>query len=415
MLAAGDVFVPTLTADGVLNSSIQTTASVEVDIRGLDSILFIRGDGQGAITIDLSQLPASVVNLQVGSFQSVTLVGSRTLDYLVVSDADLVNAGQVSIGDGGQFRSYGVKQIKIDVVPAFTLLAPSSDGKVDKTLLEFKALARGGALFSSLQSMGLLSSGAVGELNLISSNSSQTIMLNFQPDNFNVPPGINAPSQVSLIRGDFTTYFLASPAERARLEQTLLVARQAAVVNLVPLATLLNKPAVQAVLTGENPAIIPMRGRILADAVGETNADSRPLAFDNETEAASMKRPATEAALNAISAARVGKAESLVSAESGAATRAERDSTPLTVTTWMPPAPETTVHRGEIDAFVISLMQLNEPFARMVAELRHGFASFGDLAAAHLNEQMQVDRRAPLLVDTQGNRSRSSEVRVVTL
>lgn len=403
------------------NAVLSNGVSLDVDLSALDSIFAVRGHGQGNITIDLSQLPASVVNLQISSFESVTLVGSHSLNYLVVKDTDLLDAGKVSISEGGQFQAKGVKQIRIDTVPsALTSLASSDDGKVNKTLLEFKQVSPGALLFSSLQNLGLMSSGAVSELNIISAASpKQGIMLNFQPAHLNIS-GIDSPSQVNVIRGDFTRYFLASPAERATLEQSLVVARQSAVVNLVPLATLLSKAAVQVALgePAENSGSAQLRSRILHDAADDANVNvgSQRLEGDVGMTAGPHEAGSTLAPLGSPFTLPLNGTESSDTRVVETPSQQGIETTLPAATSWTAlEAEREPAHEGPLDAVALSLMRLSEPFAQMVFDLRHRFASFGDLAAARLNEQMRVDRQAPLLADTQPTRQRGQDVHVVRI
>lgn len=400
-------------------SAVQSNGvSLDVDLSALDSIFAVRGHGQGNITIDLSQLPASVVNLQISSFESVTLVGTHSLNYLLVKDTDRLEAGKVSIANG--LFAYGVKQIRIDTAPAFILLQSSTNGDVNRTLLEFSHFAQDGVIYSGLQNLGLSTTTAVGEFNIISAASpKQGIMLNFQPAHLNIS-GIDSPSQVNVIKGDFARYFLASPSERANLEQSMLVARQSAVTTLVPLATLMSKAAVQAAIgeLADNQAGAQLRIRILPDAAteaglspglhrlegdmgassegGEARPRLAPLGF---TLTLPISGPETFAARNSESSPSTGVEPML----------------PTTVS-WTPAQAEhEPAHEGPMDAVALSLMRLSEPFAQMVFDLRHRFASFGELAAARLNEQMRVDRQAPLLADTQPTRQRGHDVRVVRI
>ena len=419
MLSGVDGVSANPTIDVNLSNAVQSNGvSLDVDLSALDSIFAVHGHGQGNITIDLSQLPASVVNLQISSFESVTLVGTHSLNYLLVKDIDRLDAGKVSVANG--LFAYGVKQIRIDTAPAFILLQSSANGDVYRTLLEFSSFAQDGVIYSGLQNLGLSTTAAVGELNIISAASpKQGIMLNFQPAHLNIS-GIDSPSQVNVIKGDFTRYFLASPSERANLEQSLLVARQSAVTNLVPLATLLSKAAVQTAMgeLADNPAGAQLRGRILPDAAAETGLNTGMHRLEGDAGANSEGSEARPhlAPLGAPLTLPLSGPETFGARNSEASPPAGVETMLPATMSWTPVQTEREqAHDGPMDAVALSLMRLSEPFAQMVFDLRHRFASFGDLAAARLSEQMRVDRQAPLLADTQPTRQRGNDVRIVRI
>ena len=107
-----------------LSAAIQTTDShinVNLDVSG--TVLKISGPDHGSLSLDLGQLPASIVDLQISSFDSVTLVGEHDVSRLVVSDIRLVDAGRISISDA--LGAFGVEQIRIDQAPLTVVLAPT--------------------------------------------------------------------------------------------------------------------------------------------------------------------------------------------------------------------------------------------------------------------------------------------------
>src|SRR5262245_48118279 len=101
MLSAGDspANVPgQVNWDAVLHTSDGSHPVVDdVFFRDQGLQIKITGSGHGNLSIDLSQLPASVAVLQVSSFESVTLTGEATLHNLVISDVKKADAGHVTL------------------------------------------------------------------------------------------------------------------------------------------------------------------------------------------------------------------------------------------------------------------------------------------------------------------------------
>src|SRR5262245_4883329 len=93
--------------DAVIHTSDGSRPVIEVYYN--DQALRVTGSGHGNLSLDLSQLPASVVSLQILSFESVSLTGEATLRDLVISDVKKADAGHVSLD---RLFTFGVDHVR---------------------------------------------------------------------------------------------------------------------------------------------------------------------------------------------------------------------------------------------------------------------------------------------------------------
>lgn len=411
MLSGVDSVVSGVTiADAAIQSS---DTLVDVELLPYGQILKIAGSGHGNVTIDLSLLPASVINLQLFSFDSVTLTGSHTVNYLGLTDIHKADAGRITIEVG--LTAFNVEQIKIDRTPSLIIL--NSDGAAGrKTLLEAGSFSAG-LVISYLANLGLSSGVSTSEINIFSANPKQNVLLNFQPSRLNVS-GVDTPlSQISVVRGDFRSYFLASSTEKASLEQSLLIARQSAVSNLVPLATLLSNPAIRTALgevveAGMDLVALRSRTTIAIDVTntrGENDQSSIPMAAAATAIAALDRTTILQVSTEQLS----GRTVAEMSGPQGSAPASGKAApgaefavfTAATALASQPAQAATTQPSG---AASMTLANLAEPFLQMVVDLRDRFSTFGDLAVAHVADYLQTESRPVLLVDARSSRERDA-------
>lgn len=382
---------------------------VDVQLLPYEQVLIIQGKGTGNITVDLGQLPDSVINLQISSFESITLIGERTVNAAIFSNIEFVNAGRLSIGEMGLF-TFGVEHIRIDAAPErIYLWGADGFGSVgEKTLLEvgrFSSSPTAGIL-AWVQNLGLATNSHVETVPQIASFPNQSILLNFQPDN---PLRVTTEGSVNVIKGgDFVRYFLASASERAAQEQSHIVARQAATASVVSLESVLSATSIRAALT--NPSESPnlaaaaslghsefLQGRsaILVSPVVDGKLAAPEVAANSASDRAPLQLllaldPRVDAGAAANSAAR-----------SEAATAGE------IAEFVMPSQPiARAFNSGAADATEPALPSLGESFNEVVADLRDQFASFGDLITAQVADHLRSDRQLALLVDARAGRTR---------
>jgi hypothetical protein len=407
------------TVEAGWESGIQSSDSnISIDLLPYNQVLKITGSGQGNLTIDLSRLPESVVNLQISSFESVTLLGDHSVTSLWLSDIKQVDAGRISIGY--MLAAQDVGRIKIDTTPTIVLLQ-QGDGSSssNKTLLEVGHFSNG-VIYSTMENLGLSTTLRVDELNVVSANPKQAIMLNFQPDHLNIA-GFDAPSQqVSVIRGDFTRYFLASPTERSALEQSLLAARQSATANLVSLTTLLSKPAIQAALN-----------EVTESGINLAKGHSRPLDTDVNVARIAVD-PARLAVDGSAAQAResritrtdieLGVAPSVATPDSATphAAPAAAEGSYLPVTNGfnlniVPANTDAVSHTNALGALSLALARLSEPFVQTVSALQGRFVTFGEIASSRVTEHLRTDGRPALLADTGAVRQQRQDQEVLVV
>jgi len=398
----------------LVDSAIQSNdAQVSLELLPYGQVLKITGSGHGNVSVDLNQLPTSIVNLQIFSFENVTFVGNHAVSYLTLSDVHKADAGHILVES--TLFAYNVEQIRIDQAPSVVLLG--SDGAAGrKTLIEAGSFSPG-LLFSSVENLGLSSAANVGEINIVSGNAKQTVLLNFQPSRLNVT-GVDSPStQISVVRGDFRGYFLASSSERAALEQSLLIARQTAVANLVPLTALLSNPVVLSALSevvGTGPGVsafwsqttavinepaLQITNNLTAPFMDSGKAVTSLLQHGVSVQSSPEQSPwpsggdlsAQQGTMSVAPKADAGILTGLFDAKTASANQ------------------RTTVSTGAVSgATSTALTNLAEPFSQMVVDLRGRFSTFGDIAVAQVADYLQTESRPVLLVDARSSLERDS-------
>jgi hypothetical protein len=424
MLSATDESTDGVSPDTVLEAIHSNGLDIAVRLTSMDRMVVIQGPGHGNVTIDLSQLPESTRSLQISSFDSVTLIGELSVDSLVVSNVDRLDAGRISIGtnsiNDGFFSdglyAYGVDQIRIDVAPVFIVLE-GADRKVGgRTLLEAGRFSEGGYIFSSLDSLGLATTDSVQDLSVVSFNQKQIVLLNFQPTNLHIGEnGFLSPDQVSVVQGDFSRYFAATPVERSSLEQSHLIVRQAAITSPVSLSKVLSNPGAQAALA-----------TMIEGAPSAAHTHLRPL-VDSEFSRAPVESPESEIVSGTIAAAGstpqpvidLSATVPLVPWDAPASSGSMTDVSPLGLEgqSVLSPISHSAAEPSDdsvASAVVAALARLTEPFTQTVLDLRGGAASYGDLASARFADSLKTDRQPPLLVNARSARqSNDGEILVL--
>lgn len=388
------------------NVSVELAAYSQLD----NYFLKITGNGHGQLSVDLSQLPASVVNLQISSFDSVILTGEHTVDNLVLRDIGRVDAGQITINSS--LAGYNVEHVKIDEAPKEIVFRPEMLGELGgKTLLEAERIAPGGFILSFLDNLGVKSVAPIQQLSIVSGNTEQNIFLSSQPS------GLVTNARISIVSGDFDRYFFSTPPEQAALEKTPLVTRVLAVADYVSFASLLSNPALRATLGETLEAntsrthVRPLTESALEASRLELGAATslRPELLMNPSDSASNVAPVEqsnawlEAPVGGVAVMPVEHTEAHVTSPAFAADGDIR----LTPVSTLP-----STGTG-LTILSLALARLSEPFVQTVLNLQTNSASFGEIVTAQVSSQLQADNRPALLVDTRGTKSREEQDLVV--
>lgn len=364
--------------------------------------------GSGSVEIDLSHLPASVINLQISSFESVTLTGEASLHDLVVSDVKKIDAGHLTVE---RLTAYNVERVRIDNSPVEVWLegAKDADGVPTlggKTLFETDhfSTAPDALIYGFVESLGLMTSEHVGNLPLLYNGStSQPVLMNFTPD---TKPKMGGLAEANTIEGDFAKYFFSSRTEQVQLEKSSVVTARAALVQALSTQQLLGNPRLQAMLTDGLDATTAGRAstvtRPLVDASATMRADvgvNRPLEKVVDGSDAHAKTAVVDIALQ------------LTSAPTDANAAAEHDANPMHVASIDTVAPigsalsVTPTHESDrqgdtvLSALSLALARLSEPFVQTMTDLQGRSATFGQIVSARLTEGLRTDGRPALLVD----------------
>lgn len=409
MLAAAEFASTDTTALDAVDAALSFgTAQVEVFLWKPNDVLEIRGTGHGNLTIDLGQLPDSIVNLQISSFESVTLIGEQKVISLMLADIKFVDAGRITIGY--QLAALGVEHIRIDQAPSLINI----QGKNGMNELGGKTLLEVGRFSSSpdafilawVENLGLATSSRVESLPTIASAPEMNLLLNFQPEK---QVNVSTQMPVQFIKGgDFTKYFLATPTERAAQEQSHVVARLAINANVVTLASLLNTPAMRAMLgewaEGSTAAATALRGarsfefggfdsRALTDVVNASSV----VATGGEVVSASGVFGTPLISENDRSG--VGSSPDSSSRESESAARVDWNTTA-----------DAQLRFDNIDAEADAASRSIESpvaaFDRMITGLREQLTTFGDRITQEVSDHLRSDRQLALLGEARGSRPR---------
>ncbi|MEO5958068.1 MAG: hypothetical protein ABIZ49_06920, partial [Opitutaceae bacterium] len=246
------------------------------------------------------------------------------------------------------------------------------------------------------------------DLYVVSWNPKQTVLLNFQPTNpLHIGDnGFSSPSQVSVVQGDFSPYFFATPIERTTLEQSHLVVRQAAVTTPVSLSKLLSDPAAQAALStmlDSPPAAAHAHVRTLTDADGGRSTIGAPAAGVFTDESASAATTSSHVVLDLSSVAPVHP-DTATAHASGAVPTGGFGAEPTIAAISNSPSGKDHTEETVAGAVIAALARLSEPFAQTVFDLRDGFTTYGDLASARFTDHLRTDRQPPLLVNARAAR-----------
>jgi len=395
---------------------VDNGAAIAVELLPYNEVLRITGTGDGNISINLSHLPASVVNLQISSFESVTLTGEATLRDLVLIDVTFADAGNVALD---RLFTYEVGHLRIETAPDVVMLQGPGNGTVGGPILleagRFSSSPQA-VIFAMVESLGLATTSHVESLPPISGLVTQSILLNFQPDQ---PITTSHQGTVSVIRGgEFVRYFLSSPDERTSLEQSLLIARQSARVDLVPLSDLLNNPALQSALstgpeTGFGLARIA-EGPMLDNGLSGSRFGAESELLQAATlllDAAGDESPEPSAAGVASDFFLTESDIRSASIPEHVATFAENSAAEAIVEEAgfeiIEPSQLMLLDADDLaGAAALALARLGEPLAQMVFDFQGRFATFGDMAAARLSDNLRSDTRPALLVDARPTRQR---------
>jgi hypothetical protein len=399
-------------------------ATATVELLPYGHVLTITGGGHGSITVDLSGLPASVINLQISSFDSVTLTGDATLRDLVISDVKYADAGNASLE---RLFTYGVQHVRIDEAPTDVFLAGAKDANGlatlgDKTLFETNHFSpeRSAFIFAFVQNLGLATGSHVETLPIVVSGSpTQSIMMNFQPDN--TPKVIGVASQATIIQGnDFARYFLASPTERKTLEQSHLFVTQQAVIERLSPAALVNNSRLQAAIgeafDGGSAAKSSLRpgtpdsGRpeLGVNLIAATN-----LAVNNSQDSAVRTSAPADLPLVGTFASQHALPDDATAAEIAASVAAPIDISAGTVSVSVDATYQSDV--AALSALSLALARLAEPFVQTVSDLQGRLATFGEIASAQVTNQLRTDGRPALLADTRVARQQRQEQEVLVV
>jgi hypothetical protein len=405
-------FTPETSWNGAIHS---TGGQISVDLLPYNKVLIISGSGHGNLEIDLSHLPSSVANLQISSFDSVTMIGDHAVSSLLVTNVHDVNAGRLAISDMLAARNVG--HVKIDAAPITVLLQGDGTwGTIgDKTLFESDHISNT-IILSYLKNLGVMSKDSIDYLGLFSGDPTANVLFNSQPKKLDLN-GIDAQSrQVFVIKGDFAGYFLASPAERSALEQSSLVARQTAISNLVPFSTLLNKAGGQAVLGS------------LIDSSSIPNVRLRT-AGELEFAGLTLEVLVTQPQAGDTAAIRSHVAIFGEDRDGFIGGRAANISTEKAD---VPPAGAERAAASDFVAFVpishvetagsvqpiamlsLALTRLANPFVQTVSDLQDHLATFGEIVTVQVATQMRADGRPALLVDAR-NAARERDMQEITV
>lgn len=410
MLAGGDDASRVAALASVETAVLHGGDYVDVELMEYERVLKITGSGQGNVTIDLSELPDSVVNLQISSFTTVTLIGEHKVDYLMLTDIQKVDAGRISIGQS--LWAYGVEHVRIDTTPALVFLQGSSGyGSVgDKTLLEVNRFSSDpqASILAWVENFGLATSSHVESLPKIGTFASGSVLLNFQPAQ---QPEVAEDVTLTLVQGvDFNRYFFASPSERTAFDKSHVVTRDLAVTH-VALSTLLNNPAIRAALAefsegGQESAAPPIRlldAEFSGDRPGTTTLRVDFHDFATETSAADSRLREQQAVLFPIENFRT---------DAAFAVDAPGDDTS--------PTPEFE-SRMALDGAQMRFQSIDESaeadsrnahtpqdaFDRMITGIREQLTTFGEMMTDELNEHLRSDGQMALLADTRLSRTRA--------
>jgi hypothetical protein len=426
MLSAADT--PSETAASIPDSAISTTdAHINVDLLPYGQVLRVTGSGQLNVTIDLSQLPDGVVNLQISSFSSVTLVGSHSVDSLLLQEIKDVDAGHISIGRA--LTAFNVDHIKIDTAPTLIWLqgSRSSDGLFtfgfgSKTLLEANHFADQSTIYAGVENLGISTTSGVHVLNIAGFDMPmQSVLLNFQSEHPLGRQGLSA-EQISVVKGDFSRYFLASPSERASLEQSLIVARRAAITVPVAIPNVLATVAAQGVLgTGTEGTLIlanfhsRVSGAVDLGAVLASGGQSLTGETSGEANA-----PAGHAAAAPEQLGIIGNS-SAIHFDSSASSA--RSSAPTHETAEIPAFDLSnnsngTVVRSEnklIAVATAAASELGGSFVQLALGFHGQVATFGELATASVAENLQTEARPALLANPESARQRDDRAYTIVV
>jgi hypothetical protein len=400
-------------------------ADVSIELLPYNQVLRITGSGHGNLTVDLSRLPASVVNLQISSFDSVTLTGQHDVDSLTVSAVQKVDAGRISISSTLWLND--VNQLKVDVAPMFIWVQGARTGDQvtvgEKTLLEVGSFSSeaNATIFGFVKNLGLEVTSRSGTIPTVIGGGLESIFLNFTPAQ--TLRGSGVPSEATVIKGDFARYFLASPSERVALEQSALITRQAALIDRVPLGALLNaNPKLVATLgDGFDAGVARATLRPVGDRLIDTSrlepgviarASFRPVETAPETNHVN----ASELHLDTIAGSdqsMVNKDAALIAASRAPATVAP--SVAIDDHNFRLQAASTAASEAVIGALSVALARLQDPFVQTMTALQGRSATFAELAAAQVTGHMSVESRPALLVDGRGSRQERDRQALVVI
>ena len=402
------------TSQSILDTAVRSdSGSVDVELLPFGEVLIITGPGSGNLSLDLDLLPTAVVNLQISSFSSVELTGAHAVNSLTLSDIAFIDAGRISIGGDVGLTARNVEHIKIDTAPALIVLQGHGEwGSVgEKTLLEVGQFSSPADAFilAWVKNLGLATPSHVESLPQIVSYPSQSILLNFQPDS---PIRVTTEGTVVVVKGgDFARYFLASTSERASLEQSLLIARQTAETDFVPLSGLLGNAFLQAalgeLLEGEATASRPLTlsdvelaqiGQVEFPGPGETNNTFIALEPDAPAPSATGiallspvpdMGPDSEDAGSSTRLAQFGISAPAPLEFTFDDLRASQGPEDVDIAMLRPSVPEPT-----------------EGFGQLLLDLRPQLTTFGDLLNVRVSNHFRFDHQLALLAEARPGRSR---------
>jgi hypothetical protein len=371
--------------------------------------------GTGSIEIDLSQLPATLVSLQITSFESVTLTGQGTLHDLMVSDVKNLDAGHLT---AERLFAYGAERVRIDTAPVEVWLqgAKDADGIPtlgEKTLFstDHFSTAPDAYIWGFVKSLGLMTTGQVDrQLQIFNASPDQPVLMNFTPDS---KPKMAGLAEAKTIEGDFATYFFSNRTEQVQLEKSSVVTARAALVQAVSVQQFLGNPRLQVMLMDGGEA---SGAKVVPTAVSRPlpdGATSVPRSEVNRGVPAdhlsSPARPSLSVTLEIPAGAMAADpaGASTQHAEIGHFAGPEKN----VATAVNLEAPATAVNRhaesAVLSALSLALARLTEPFVQTVSDLQGRFVTFGEIASSQLNERLRTEGRPALLVDARSTSAKT--------
>lgn len=132
-LLAGDLFGLESDLDDVADA-ISGNAPFELafETRFGNRQVVLTGSGEGNLTIDFAELPEFVSILRIASFDTVTIIGDRTLDRVMVDQVNRLDAPDLSLTNG--VYAQDVDEIRLESAGMYALL------NGDDALLEIERL-----------------------------------------------------------------------------------------------------------------------------------------------------------------------------------------------------------------------------------------------------------------------------------